>query len=77
MTLLEKAKQAGASYGVEAGPKSLAEQAELAVAWIKFEVSTTQVCAALDKKGNGGNYIAQMLRDAHRAGLVEVSLCQK
>jgi len=68
-TLLEKAK----SYGRQSRPASREEE-DLALAWIRGEVATSQAMAALNIKGQTGtgHALARALRSAYTSGRIKV-----
>jgi hypothetical protein len=62
-TLLEKAKakKQKASIG-----ESTSEQVELALAWVRGEITIGQVCAAIDKPSTGSygqQFLCKILKD--------------
>lgn len=78
-TLLEQAKKIEVRVG---GNKKqytqyTFEDLELVMAWIKDEVSATQICKILGKNKNSGNYlyyIAAVLKKFYLEGKIKIEL---
>jgi len=71
MTLLEQAKQ----FSSQARKKYVnSDLVELALSWIKSEVSTQQVSLAMNARGSNSLYrIAIGLREAYRQGKIKIN----
>jgi len=74
MTLLENAKKVPTHQHMNPPSKDQEEKMELALAWIKEEITGKQVCLALGYK-NGSSHLYNMaiaLKRAYREGLIEI-----
>ena len=69
-TLLQKAKEV--KGGRNKFPKVSDEEIEIAVAWMKSEITFTQLKGVINKKGsNLYNFLATRLKEAHRRGKIK------
>ena len=74
MSLLEKAKNVPVYKSDYKHHSDDSEIIELAIAWLKKEVTTTQVSEALYNRRNSGNVVYMMgfaLREAYKKGLIK------
>lgn len=71
MTLLEKAKKIHANKKLTA---VTSEQVELAIAWLKSEISYTQVSIAIEQKAGQQPYsfVANALKRAYEDGKLKI-----
>lgn len=68
-TLLEKAKQINYKQKAEVSP----EEIELAMAWIRNEVTLTQCGAALGTRASStASRLAIIIRQAYREGVIKI-----
>jgi hypothetical protein len=73
MTLLEKAK----SIPVSRTQQSISDdEIDLAIAWVKGEITFSQIAKALDYAGGNQPYafVANSIRHAYAKGLIKISI---
>ena len=73
MSLLERARAVPVRIGRSAGPTD--ERIELALAWLRGDITITQAAVALESAVNGATYakLTTALREAHRRGLLSIA----